>query len=78
MAAGTQMRRAAPLTMDSVLVNALEGKRPSTRLSYESALARCLAVTDAPSLKAMLMGRSRSYNKLAAVYTNVQTLKTRL
>lgn len=73
------MPAAAPLAaMDSMLVNALEGKRPSTRLSYESALARCLAITDAPSLKAMLMGRSKSYNKLAAVYTNVQTLKTRL
>jgi hypothetical protein len=61
---------------DLALEAVLKGKSSRSRANYASTLARCLTITNSATLKVMLMGRARSFNKLAAAYPRPPTLKT--
>lgn len=63
---------------DPVLKATLQGKSIKSCISYTDALRRYLVVTDSDTLKTMLMGRARTYKKLAEKYPHPPTLKTTL
>lgn len=53
---------------DPALKATLQGKSAASRASYTYALRRYLTITDSATRKILLMGRARTYKKLAETY----------